>query len=163
MGFTLVELIMSLGIISVISVASVYTIFLSLNLRDLTLATTELEDSTRTFNHYMRRAVLGSKSITGGGNSLFLSSQDRCFSFVFDAGSQNIRFAEINESGCSPNLNPSNLFFPDSTRVEFFTFTLFALATGGRQVNTNGSFVTIMPLSSYQTDFSGTYINLIDQ
>ena len=161
-GFTLVETIISMGIISVISVASVYLLFLSLNLRDLVGATVKTEESLRVFSRILHESVIGAVSISGSGNSIFLRSQNECLSFVYDSNLKNLKYSRIILAGCTPDPNPSALFFPSSTKINTMSFVVTNLTTGGRQVNANGLIKTTLPFDTYETTFSISYVNLVD-
>lgn len=161
-GFTLFETLLAMGIVSLVSVAAVYSLFLSLNLRDLTLATTKIEESLRVFDRSLRRSAVGASSITGSSNSLFLRSQNECWSFVYDAILKNIKYDKTSSPGCSPNQNPQSLFFPSTIKINTLTFVVVPLNTGGRQLNVSGVVEAILPFDSYQTSFANSYINLVD-
>lgn len=161
-GFTLLETILAMTIISAVSVASVYMLYLSLNLRDLTLATTKTEESLRVFNLAIRNATLGAISISGGGDALFLRGKSECWSFVYDSGFRNVRYSKISQPDCNPDPSPLNIFFPTSTKINSLVFRFTPLSTGGRQVSVNGQMQTILPFDVYQTDFSNSYVNLVD-
>lgn len=161
-GFTLLEVLMAVSIISVVSVASIYMLFLSLNLRDLSLSTAKTEESLRVFDRSLREAVIGAQSINGNNTSLFLRSTAECWSFVYDNNLKNIKYTKISQVDCIPDPNPSALFFPNSTKINSFSFFLSNLSTGGRQVSVNAIIQTTLPLDSYLTNFSASYSNLID-
>ena len=161
-GFTLFETLLAMTIVSLVSVTSVYILFLSLNLRDLTLTTTKTEESIRVFNRQLKAAVIGAQSVTGGSGSIFTRSETECWSFVYDAVSKNVKYSQIKEGGCTPVPNPSNLFFPSSTKVNSMVFQVSNITTGGRLVGVSGTIQTTLPFDTYQTTFSESYVNLID-
>jgi len=161
-GFTLFETLLAMTIVSLVSVTSVYILFLSLNLRDLTLATTQTEESVRIFNRQLREAVIGAQSVTGGSGSIFTRSQTECWSFVYDDLSKNIRYSDLKQEGCTPDPDPSNLFFPSSSKISSIVFTIMDISTGGRLVGVTGTIQTALPFDTYQTTFSESYVNLID-
>lgn len=161
-GFTLLETLIAMTIISLISVTSVYILFLSLNLRDLTMATIRTEEALRVLNRTMRQAVLNAEDISGSNNTLYTSSANECWSFLFDAGNKTIKYARVNQSGCTPPLNPTSSFFPGTIQVSSFSYIITPILTGGRQVKVAGTVQSILPFDTYQTDFSSTYINMID-
>ncbi len=161
-GFTLIETLIAMSIISFVSVASVYSLFLSLSLRDLTLATNRTEEGLRVFDHNLRSAVIGAASITGNSSSIFLRSLTVCNSFVYDANLKNVKYTKIVQAGCAPDPDPQNLFFPSNTKINSLSFLFFNLATGGRQVNASGIVETVLPFSSYLTSFSSSFTNLVD-
>ncbi|EKD53226.1 MAG: hypothetical protein ACD_61C00105G0002 [uncultured bacterium] len=161
-GFTLFETLLAMTIVSLVSVTSVYILFLSLNLRDLTLATTQTEESMRIFNRQLRQAVIGAKSVTGGSDSIFTRSQTECWSFVYDPLSKNIKYSELKQEGCTPDPDPSTLFFPSSSKINSIAFTISDISTGGRLVGVTGTIQTTLPFDTYQTTFSESYVNLID-
>jgi prepilin-type N-terminal cleavage/methylation domain-containing protein len=161
-GFTLFETLLALTIVSFVSVTSIYILFLSLNLRDLTLSTTKTEESLRVFERSFRRAVLGAVSITGDPDSIYLRSQDECWSFEYDGVQKNLKYAMTAQSGCTPNPTPTDLFFPVSTKLESMSFLVYYITTGGRLVKVNGSIRTALPFDVYQTSFSDSFVNLVD-
>lgn len=161
-GFTLIETLIAMTIISLVTVASVYSLFLSLSLRDLTLATNRTEEALRVFDRDLRQAVIGASSITGNASAIYLRSMTECNSFVYDSVLKNIKYTKISQVGCAPDPDPQNLFFPTSTKINSIAFMYFTLATGGRQVNVSGIVETILPFSSFQTSFSNTFTNLVD-
>src|SRR5512138_2610851 len=121
-GFTLFETLLAMAIISVISVASIYMLYLSLNLRDLSLGSARTEEALRIFDRTLRNAALNSKTITGGGTSLFLTSPSTCWSFVYDSISKNIKYAKISQAGCTPTQNPGTGFFPSTVKITALNF-----------------------------------------
>lgn len=161
-GFSLLETLLAMTIVSVISVAAVYMLFLSLNLRDLTLTTTKTQESLRVFDRALREAVIGAKTVSGGGNSLFLNTDSQCWSFVYDAVSKNVKYSKITQTNCVVDPSPTNLFFPTTTKINSLTFSILPLSSGGRQIVMSGTVQTTLPFDVYSTSFSNTYINLID-
>ncbi len=161
-GFTLFETLLAMTIVSLVSITSVYILFLSLNLRDLTLTTTKTDESVRVFERSFREAVLGAQSISGDTHSIFLRSQSECWSFVYDDGNKNVRYSAKMQSGCTPDINPSDFFFPSSTKIEDISFIVSPISTGGRLVKVNGTIQTILPFDVFQKSFSLSYVNLID-
>lgn len=162
-GFTLFETMLAMTIVSLVSVTSIYILFLSLNLRDLTQSTTISEESIRVFERSIREAVLGSQSITGNSGSLFLRSQSICWSFVYDPSILNVKYAKVSQTGCTPDLNPTSLFFPSSSRITALSFSFLPISTGGNLVRVAGTIQTVLPFDVYQTSFSESFVNLIDQ
>ena len=161
-GFTLLELVIATGIFSMISVASVWMLFLSLNLRDLSSATIRTEESLRIFNQTFRLASLNASTVTGGGTALLLKSAGECWSFLYDQNLKNIKFDHVSQSGCVPNPSPTSLFFPSQTVVDNFSFSITSLPTGGRQISALGSLTTFLPFNSYSETFQATVTNVID-
>lgn len=161
-GFTILELLIALGIFGLVAVGTTGMIFSAISLRDQALATTRTEESLRTFNHILREAVQGAKAVTGGGNRLFLTGTSDCWSFVFDSATKNINYAEVVSVGCTPNMNPATRFFPATVQASGLVFSITPLSTGGRQVTVSGTVQTILPFSDYQTSFSNTFTNVID-
>lgn len=161
-GFSLLELIIAMGIFSVISIASVGMMFLSLNLRDLSSATTMTEESLRVFNQTFRQASLSTTATAGGGASLLLKNTGECWSFLYDQTIKNVRYEHVVQTGCTPNPNPASLFFPSQTRVNSFSFSVTSLPTGGRQISAQGSLTTVLPFNSYSETFQTTVTNVID-
>jgi len=161
-GFTLFETLLAMTIVSIVSVTSVYILFLSLNLRDLTLTTTKTDESVRVFERFLREAVLGAQSISGDNQSIFLRSQSECWSFVYDAVNKNVKYSSKIQSGCIPDPNPSSYFFPLSSKIEAISFLVSPITTGGRLVKVSGTIQTILPFDIFQKTFSLSYVNLID-
>lgn len=161
-GFTLIEIVIAIATVSIVSVATMYILFLSLSLRDLTLTSTRTEESLRIFDRYLRLSVLDALAITGGGNTLYLQGESECWSFVYDSVDQNLKYAKTTQTGCTPETNPATLFFPSSTKTTSMNFLITPLSSGGRQVKIDGTLKTTLPLDVYETNFSGVYINLVD-
>lgn len=161
-GFTLLETLLAMTIISVISVAAVYMLFLSLNLRDLTLTTTKTQESLRVFDRAFREAATGASSVAGGGGSIFLKTSSVCWSFVYDPLIKNLKYSKTTQANCVSNPTPQNLFFATTSKINSLSFTIAPLSTGGRQIIVNGTIETKLPFDVYTTSFSNTYINLID-
>ncbi|HCQ31190.1 TPA: hypothetical protein DIU27_02270 [Candidatus Collierbacteria bacterium] len=161
-GFTLFETLLAMTIVSFVSVTSIYILFLSLNLRDLTLSTTKTQESIRVFERSFRKAVLGAQSISGDSDSIFLRSQNECWSFMYDSVNKNLKYTVNSQIGCTPDPNPVDLFFPDATKIESMSFLISDIASGGRMVKVNGSISVTLPFDKYQTSFSESYVNLID-
>ncbi len=161
-GFTLLETILAMSIVSLVSVASVNMLFLSLNLRDLTLSTTKTQEAIRVFERLLRQAVLNAQNVSGGGSEIFLRSQGECWSFVYDAANKNMKYSKIVQNGCSPDPNPTDLFFATETKIDSISFAFSPITTGGRIVNVSGSIKTILPFDVYETTFSESFVNLID-
>lgn len=158
----MLEVIITLGIMSIVSVASVWLVFTTLALRDLTLATTSTSEALRVFSWTLSRAVRGSMVVNGSATTLLLTGADICWSFVYDDVAKNIRYAKTSAVGCSPNPYPSEPFFASYSQLTNFTFSINPLPTGGRQVTAIGVINTILPFENYQTSFSDTFTNVID-
>ncbi len=161
-GFTLFETLLAITIISLVSVTSMYILFLSLNLRDMTLATTKTEESIRIFERSFRQAALGALNVTKGTNSIFLRSTDECWSFLYDSINKSVKYTKIVQTGCTPDANPGTLFFPASTKINSLTFSVIPLATGGNLVGMSGTVQSTLPLDTYQSSFSESFVNLMD-
>lgn len=161
-GISMLEVVISLGILSVVSVASVWLVFTTLSLRDQTLATTSTSESLRIFSRTLSRAIQNANVVSGTSDSLLLTSAAECWSFVYDSVAKNVRFAQTLASGCTPNPNPGTLFFPSYSQITNLIIVVTPLVTGGRQVTTTGVIDTVMPFSNYQVNFSNTYFNTID-
>lgn len=161
-GISVLEVVITLGILSVVSVASVWLVFTTLALRDQALAITTTSESLRVFSRTLSRAIQSASVISGSGQSLLLTAQNECWSFVYDTISLNVRWSHTEASGCAPNPNPATLFFPSYSQIISLNFTVFPLATGGRQVFALGVINTILPFENYQTNFSDTFSNVID-
>ncbi len=161
-GFTLLETILSMSIVSLVSVTSIYILFLSLNLRDLTLATTRTEESIRVFEHAVRQGTLGAVSISGNSSSLFLRSANECWSFVYDSSAKNVFYTKTLQVGCITDPNPATLFFPSTTKITSMIFSYSPIATGGNLVRVLGTIQTVLPFDTYETNFSESFVNLID-
>lgn len=156
------EVVITLGILSVVSIASVWLIFTTLNLRDQALATTQTNESLRVFMKTLRQATMGATVVTGSATTLFLTAPSECWSFVYDAAAKSVRYAQSLTSGCTPDLNPATSFFSSVTQVPALTFMVIPLATGGRQVVVTGVVNTILPFENYQADFTNTFTNVVD-
>lgn len=161
-GFTLLETLLAMSIVSFVSITSVYILFLSLNLRDLTLSTTKTQEAIRVFERALRQAVLSAQNVSGGGSSIFLRSQNECWSFVYDSVIKNVKYSKIVQSGCTPNPNPNSLFFAPETKIDAVSFAYSPITSGGRVVKISGSIKTTLPLDVYETTFSESFVNLID-
>lgn len=161
-GVTLLEVLISIAIFSVISVAATWLVFSSLNLRDQTLATTRTIESLRVFSHTFRTSVLGARTLTFTPTTLTLLSPSDCWSFFYSAATATLLYDHQTTPGCVPTANPSLSFFPAATQITNFSFVIHPLATGGRQVIASGDITTVLPFSSYQTTFAETVVNLID-
>ncbi|MBI1872008.1 hypothetical protein HYS10_01170 [Candidatus Collierbacteria bacterium] len=161
-GVSVLEIVITLSILSVVSVASVWLVFTTLSLRDKALATTLTQESLRVFTAKLRLAVLNANVVSGTSTSLLLTSASECWSFVYDSVAQNIRYSQILSSGCTPDPNPSTNFFPTITSIGSITFTINPLATGGRQVTATGVVKTTLPFDNYQTSFADTFTNVVD-
>lgn len=161
-GFTLLETIVAMTVVSLVSVTSVYILFLSLNLRDMTLTTTKTQEAIRVFERSFREAALGAISVTEGTNSLFLRSAERCWSFVYDPLAKNVKYTRTIQVGCVPDSNPVNLFFPSSIKISAMAFSVRSISTGGKLVEMTGTVQTVMPFDTYQTDISEAFVNLMD-
>lgn len=161
-GFTLIEMIIAMTTISIVSVASMYILFLSLNLRDLTLTSSKTEESLRVFDRTLRKASTQALAITGGGSSILIRGKSECWSFAYDAVSQNVKYSKIAQNDCNPDPSPSSLYFPSSTKVTSMNFLVNPLSSGGRQVKVDGTLQTTLPLDVFQTSFSSAYVNLVD-
>lgn len=161
-GFSLLETLLAMTIVSVISVASVYMLFLSLNLRDLTLTTTKTQESLRIFDRSLREAIIGASTVSGGGSSLFLSTTSQCWSFVYDGVAKNVKYSKVVQAGCVADPSPTSLFFATSTKINSLAFSIINLSSGGRQIVMSGTVQTTLPFDVFSTSFSNTYINLID-
>lgn len=161
-GISVLEIVITLSILSVISVASVWLVFTTLSLRDKALATTLTQESLRVFTVKLRQAVLSANVASGTSTSLLLTSASECWSFVYDSVAQNVRYSQVLASGCVPNPNPSTNFFPSVSAISSMTFTVVSLATGGRQVTATGVIKTTLPFDSYQTSFADTFTNVVD-
>ncbi|OGD69805.1 hypothetical protein A3A84_01975 [Candidatus Collierbacteria bacterium RIFCSPLOWO2_01_FULL_50_23] len=161
-GTSMLEVIITLSIMSVISVASVWLVFTTLSLRDQVLATTTTTESLRVFSRTLTRAIQNTSVVGGSSSSLLLTSAAECWSFVYDSISKNVRYSQTLASGCTPNPDPTILFFPSYSEISAFNFSVASLATGGRQVTVSGVINTIFPFENYQTSFSDTFTNVID-
>ncbi len=161
-GVSMLEVIISLSILSVISVASVWLVFTTLSLRDSALATTTTTESLRVFSRTISKAVQNASVVGGTGSSLLLTSASECWSFVYDSIYKNIRYSQILASGCTPNLTPTTLFFPSYSEITSFTFSVTPLPNGGRQIFASGVINTIFPFENYQISFADTFTNVID-
>lgn len=158
----MLEVIITLGIMSIVSVASVWLVFTTLALRDLTLATTSTSEALRVFSWTLSHSVRGATVVSGSATTLLLTGVNECWSFVYDDVAKNIRYAKTLAIGCSPNPVPSELFFPSYSQLTNFSFSVNPLPTGGRQVTAMGAINTILPFENYQTSFSDTFTNVID-
>ncbi len=158
----MLEVVITLSILSVVSVASVWLVFTTLSLRDQALATTATNESLRVFSRTLSKAVQGASVVSGTPTSLLLTSISECWSFVYDATAKNVRYSQIVAQGCTPNPSPSTLFFPSYSEVTSFNFSVSPLATGGRQVFASGVVNTILPFENYQINFSDTFTNVVD-
>lgn len=161
-GFSLLELMLALTIFSVVSVTAVALLFSSLSLRDQTIASAQTEEAVKVFDHTFQRATRNAKTVTGGGASIYTTTDTECWSLVWNSTTRTVQFSHIEASGCTPDTNPSTQFLPASVFAENLNFTINSLATGGRQVSVSGVFSGIQPLSTYQTSFSNTSVNLVD-
>ncbi len=161
-GISLVEIVITLGIMSVISVASVWLVFTTVSLRDKVLATTATAESLRVFSHTLSRAIENAAVVSGSSGSLYLTSASECWSFVYDDSVKNVRYSQSLASGCTPNLTPTTVFFPVISAINSMVFIVTPIATGGRQVTVSGVVSTVLPFDSYQTSFSDTFTNVID-
>lgn len=161
-GFTLLETLLAMSVVSFVSITSVYILFLSLNLRDLTLSTTKTQEAIRVFERALRQAVLSAQNVSGGGDSIFLRSQGECWSFVYNSVIKNVKYSKIAQNGCTPNPNPTSLFFASETKIDSIFFAYSPITSGGRMVKVSGSIKTILPLDVYETTFSESFVNLID-
>ncbi len=161
-GFTLFETLLAITIISMVSVTSMYILFLSLNLRDMTLATTKTEESLRIFERAFRQAALGAISVTKGTNSIFFRSSDECWSFLYDTVNKSVKYTKTVQVDCTPDPNPIISFFPASTKVNSLSFSIIPIATGGNLVGMSGTVESTLPLDTYQTSFSKSFVNLMD-
>lgn len=161
-GFTVIELLLAISIFSVISVAALYMVFSSLSLRDQTLASTRVQEQLRVLTHNLRVAVQNSSAVSGGGNSLLLTSAEKCWSFVYDINSKNLKYSTVENPGCTPDPSPSTNFFPPTTQITTWNFSINPLPTGGRQISVSGNLKSTLPFDTYQLTFSDTYTNLID-
>jgi len=158
----MIEVVVSLGILSVVSAASVWLVFTTLALRDQALATTTTTESLRIFSRTIYRAVANASVVSGTSTSLLLTSANECWSFVYDSNAKNIRYSQISAASCTPNPNPVTSFFPSYSQIENMTFNVTPLSTGGRQVTAAGVINTVLPFANYQTNFSNTVTNVID-
>jgi len=161
-GISTLEVIITLSIMSVISVASVWLVFTTLSLRDQVLATTTTAESLRVFSHSLSSGIQKASVVSSSPTTLFLTSANECWSFIYDSSVKNIYYASSMASGCTPNLSPNLLFFPSNTQVTSFTFQLNPLSTGGRQITASGVVNTILPFGNYLINFSDTFTNLVD-
>lgn len=161
-GVSMLEVIITLSIMSIVSVASVWLVFTTLSLRDLALATTATSESLRVLSTTLSRAVRSASVISGSPNSLLITSVDECWSFVYDGDLKNIRYAKTLATGCAPNPNPGELFFPSYSQLTSFSISVAPLPTGGRQVTVGGVINTILPFENYQTSFLDTFTNVVD-
>lgn len=161
-GFTLIEMIIAMTTVSIVSVATMYILFLSLNLRDLTITSSKTEESLRVFDRTMRMAATQALAITGGGSSILIRGKNECWSFAYDSLAQNVEYSKIVQTDCNPDPNPSSSFFSASTKVISMNFLITPLSSGGRQVKVDGTFQTTLPLDVFQTSFSNAYVNLVD-
>lgn len=161
-GFTILELLIAVGIFSIVSVTSVWLVFSSLSLRDQTLASTRAQEQLRVFSQTLRGAIQNSRVVSGGGNTLQLTSQDSCWTFIFDDLLENVRYGQTAGVGCSPDPTPQTSFFAPTTEVSDLEFTITPLSTGGREVRVEGSLRIVLPFDDYMVDFSDTFTNLID-
>ncbi len=158
----MLEVIITLSIMSIVSVASVWLVFTTLSLRDLTLATISTSEALRVFSSTLSRAVRSATVVSSTPSSLLLTSESECWSFVYDEAAKNLRYAKAAAAGCSPNLAPSDLFFSSYSQLSSFSFSVNPLPTGGRQITAIGAINTILPFENYQTSFSDTFTNVID-
>lgn len=161
-GFTLLELVLAMGIFSIISVASVWLVFLSLGVRDLSTATSGTEESLRNFERVFKQSAGSASTVGGGGNVLTLKNSTDCWSYSFDPISSNLNFDHITAANCVPNPNPSTKFFPTNTKMSNFAFSVIPLPTGGRQISAGGMLTTTLPFNSFMEAFSTTVTNVID-
>lgn len=162
LGISTLEVIITLSILSVISVASVWLVFSTLSLRDQALATTTTSESLRIFSRSVAKAVQNASVITTSGTSLLTTSANECWSFIYDSNTQKIYYSQVLAAGCSPNLSPTDSFFPSYSQIPSFTVLISPMSTGGRQVSISGVINTILPFDNYQTVFSETFANVID-
>lgn len=162
LGVSMLEVVITLSIMSIVSVASVWLVFTTLSLRDLTLATTTSSESMRVFSNSLSRAVRNASVVSGTPTSIFLTSATECWSFVYDSNTKKVFYSLISSAGCTPNLNPTISFFPSVSQVTNLIFNISNLTTGGRQVTVTGVINTILPFENYQISFSDTYTNVID-
>ena len=96
-GVSMLEVVITLSIMSIVSVASVWLVFTTLSLRDLVLATTATSESLRVLSHALSRAVRGASVVGGSPTSLLITSVDECWSFVYDADVKNLPYAKKNK------------------------------------------------------------------
>lgn len=161
-GTSMLEVVITLSVMSVISVASVWLVFTTLSLRDQSLATTTTTESLRVFSRTLNRAIQNAAVVSSTQTSLLLTSASECWSFVYDSVYKNVRYSDIVASGCTPNPNPTTLFFPSYSEISSVTFSVTPMVTGGRQVTVSGIVNTIFPFENYQASFSDSFTNLID-
>lgn len=161
-GISVLELLITLSIMSVLSIASVWLVFTTLSLRDKTKATTLTQESIRVLTNFVQKASINSSTVTGSNTSLFATSANECWSLLYDSVNKLVRFNDIAASGCTPDTNPTKLFFPSEVKVNSFTVSITPLSTGGRQVGVSGVLQTILPFDNYQASFSISNTNVID-
>jgi len=162
LGFTMIELLIAMSIFSIISVSAVYLVFSSLSLRDQTLAAIRTQEQLRVFSHTLRGAIQNSPIVTGGGDTLSLTSSTVCWSFVYDSALEILRYAKTLGAGCAPEPIPPTAFFSPTSHLNELTFTITPLSTGGRQVSVEGNISVVLPFDDYDVDFKDTFTNLID-
>jgi len=161
-GISMLEVVITLSILSVLSVASVWLVFTTISLRDQALATTVTNESLRVFSRTLSKAIQGASVVSGTSTALLLTSPSECWSFVYEGVTKNVRYSKILAQGCTPDPSPATMFFASYSQVSSLNFTISALATGGRQVFVSGVINTILPFENYQTNFSDTFTNVID-
>jgi prepilin-type N-terminal cleavage/methylation domain-containing protein len=161
-GFTILELAVAMGIVSVISLGAVWLLFGSLSLRDQSLATGQAEEAVRTFNRLFELAGRNAKTVASGGNTLFTTATSDCWSLVWNPVDLSLRFTHLTTANCVADPSPVTSFLNLGSKAENFSFSIKPLATGGRELSATGTFHVIRPFGEYSQSFNTTVINLVD-
>ncbi len=161
LGFTLIEVVVTLAIFSVISVAAVWMVFTTLALRDKAAATIRSQESLRVFISSLNLATRGATAVSATSTTLSTTAPSNCWSFSYNAATLSLLFDSSSVASCSPP-SATTAFFDSSTKVDSLAFSVLTLATGGREIRVQGTIHTYLPLADYALNFSETVVNLVD-
>lgn len=158
-GFTLIELVVSIAVMSVIAVVTTGMLFAGMTWADKVRSIEDVSENVKVLGRAIRIAVEGASDISGGNGTLLVVGDEGCWSFVWDQLSGVVNYEHVAGGGCVPNPNPTGLILGDGIIVQALNFDIVDLELGGRQVVVAGSLSKKYPLGDSEKEIGLTVIN----
>jgi len=162
-GFTLLEILVAIAVMSVIGVVTTAMLFSALSWRDKLLAMEQVEESNRVIRRMMERAVGEAEEIEVENNTLRTSKTGECWSFSWQDVTEELTYSHDQTVDCVPEVDPAGELLPQVVRVRDFEIKMRELSSEGKEVYWKMEISVTRPLGSYETEFEQTVINFVDE